>query len=319
MVIIKDLFRRVEPKKGLLAVETASFLYNALTTLLTLLLYPRMLHPNNMLLERALIVAGTFLLIGVYRRYPSRITLFLRVAGQLSLLAYWYPDTFEFNRLFNNLDPLFAYADEFLFGCQPSLVLSKLFPSLWVSEAFNFGYFCYYPLIFLVVVYYFFFKNEHFEKISFVLIASFFVYYLIYIAIPVAGPQFYFRAVGVDKIHAGVFPFIGDYFNENNFLVTGMKFDGGFFYKLVEASQEVGERPTAAFPSSHVGVSTIIMLMAWRANRRMTYGLLPIYLLLCGATVYIQAHYLIDSIMGFVSGIGIYILTSWVYRRWFTK
>ena len=47
--------------------------------------------------------------------------------------------------------------------------------------------------------------------------------------------------------------------------------------------------------------------------------LFPFYLLLCGATVYIQAHYLIDSIVGFVSAFGIYILATWMFKRWFAQ
>lgn len=38
------------------------------------------------------------------------------------------------------------------------------------------------------------------------------------------------------------------------------------------------------------------MIMAWRASKKLFACLMPFYLLLCGATVYIQAHYLIDAI-----------------------
>ena len=89
------------------------------------------------------------------------------------------------------------------------------------------------------------------------------------------------------------------------------------FYQLVEASQEVGERPTAAFPSSHVGISTIVMIMAWRVNKKLAYVLAPFYILLCCATVYIQAHYLIDAIVGFVSAFFVYQLATLMYKRWF--
>jgi membrane-associated phospholipid phosphatase len=88
---------------------------------------------------------------------------------------------------------------------------------------------------------------------------------------------------------------------------------------MVESSQQVGERPTAAFPSSHVGMSTVLMIMAWRGSKRLFACLFPFYLLLCGATVYIQAHYLIDSIVGFVSAFGIYILATWMFKRWFAQ
>jgi membrane-associated phospholipid phosphatase len=244
---------------------------------------------------------------------------FVRMGVQMSFLAYWYPDTFEFNRLFPNLDHVFAQLEQTLFGCQPSVEFSESVPSMWFSEPFNLGYFSYYPLILIVTLYYFLYRFEWFEKICFVLVTSFFIYYLFYIIVPVAGPQFYFPAIGMDNVMAQHFPAIGDYFNHNDILLPGPGYDHGFFYSLVEASQEVGERPTAAFPSSHVGISTIVMIMAWRANRRLSLVLLPFYLLLCGATVYIQAHYLIDAIAGFLSALVIYQLSTYLYKRWFVS
>ena len=134
-----------------------------------------------------------------------------------------------------------------------------------------------------------------------------------------AGPQYYLPAIGMDHVMAENFLSIGDYFNHNDVLLPGPGFEQGLFFELVEASQEVGERPTAAFPSSHVGISTILMIMAWRVNRKLCYGLMPFYALLCCATVYIQAHYLIDVFAGWISAIGIYVLSTWMYKRWFAS
>ena len=267
-----DWFKRVESSKGLFAVERISLVYNAITTILIVLLYSRMDHPGMMLLERAGIVAITFGLIYLYQKYPCRLSAFVRMVVQMSFLAYWYPDTFEFNRLFPNLDCFFASAEQWLFNCQPSVEFSKLCPDIWFSEPFNMGYFAYYPLIAIVAIYYFVFKFEWFEKASFVIVTSFFLYYLIYIFVPVAGPQFYFPAIGMDNVEACNFLSIGDYFNHNAILLPGPNFEQGLFFDLVEASQEVGERPTAAFPSSHVGISTILMIMAWRVNKKLCYG-----------------------------------------------
>ena len=314
-----DWFKRVESSKGLFAVERISLIYNAITTILIVLLYSRMDHPGMMLLERAGIVAITFGLIYLYQKYPCRLSAFVRMVVQMSFLAYWYPDTFEFNRLFPNLDCFFASAEQWLFNCQPSVEFSKLCPDIWFSEPFNMGYFAYYPLIAIVAIYYFVFKFEWFEKASFVIVTSFFLYYLIYIFVPVAGPQFYFPAIGMDNVEACNFLSIGDYFNHNAILLPGPNFEQGLFFDLVEASQEVGERPTAAFPSSHVGISTILMIMAWRVNKKMCYGLTPFYVLLCCATVYIQAHYLIDVFAGLISAVAIYILSTWMYKRWFAS
>ena len=314
-----DWFKRVESSKGLFAVERISLIYNAITTILIVLLYSRMDHPGMMLLERAGIVAITFGLIYLYQKYPCRLSAFVRMVVQMSFLAYWYPDTFEFNRLFPNLDCFFASAEQWLFNCQPSVEFSKLCPDIWFSEPFNMGYFAYYPLIAIVAIYYFVFKFEWFEKASFVIVTSFFLYYLIYIFVPVAGPQFYFPAIGMDNVEACNFLSIGDYFNHNAILLPGPNFEQGLFFELVEASQEVGERPTAAFPSSHVGISTILMIMAWRVNKKLCYGLIPFYVLLCCATVYIQAHYLIDVFAGWMSAVAIYILSTWMYKKWFAS
>ena len=48
-----NLFKRVDSVKGLFAVESISLIYNALTTIMVLILFPRMDHPVIMLLERA--------------------------------------------------------------------------------------------------------------------------------------------------------------------------------------------------------------------------------------------------------------------------
>ena len=98
------------PSKGQYFVEGASLIYTFLTSIAIIILYHQMDHPGEMLMGRALIVVGTFVFISVYRKYPCKVTAFLRIAFQMSLLTYWYSDTFEFNRLLPNLDHIFAQA-----------------------------------------------------------------------------------------------------------------------------------------------------------------------------------------------------------------
>lgn len=317
MAIKLDLLHRDEAPKGLFAVEKVALIYNLLTSILILYLLQRMNHPVTMLYQRALILGTTLLLIYIYRLFPYKYMAFIRVVFQCALLSYWYPDTFEFNRFLPNLDYLFASTDQALFGGQPALHFCQSLPYTFVSEAFNLGYVSYYPMILAVCLFYFIKKYELFEKISFVIVTSFFVYYLIYIFVPVAGPQFYYPAIGLDNVSKGVFPHIGDYFNYHQELLKGQDFAHGFFNWLVDDTQRIGERPTAAFPSSHVGIATILMIYAWRGSRKLFVWLLPLYLLLCGATVYIQAHYLIDAIAGFISAIIIYYIVSAMFRYWF--
>ena len=89
MALKKLLFERVESGKGLFAVETISLIYGALTTLLILFLFPQMDHPITMIMERIGIVLMTFTLIILYQGMPCRLTAFMRMAIQMSLLAYW--------------------------------------------------------------------------------------------------------------------------------------------------------------------------------------------------------------------------------------
>ena len=142
-----DLFKRVETRKGLFAVEKITLIYNLLTSILILFLFQRMDHPWHMLLDRAMIAAMTFLSMYLYRLAPCKFSAFVRIVIQMSLLSYWYPDTFEFNRFFPNLDHVFAITEQFIFNGQPAIWFCHTFPHLLVSEVFNMGYFFYYLMM----------------------------------------------------------------------------------------------------------------------------------------------------------------------------
>ena len=308
--VIKDYFKiDKNPKKGLMALEWVMLGYMAITIITMLFTYTKLVNPEAMLWGRLRVLVITFALWAVYRMTPCRITKMARIIAQMGLLAWWYPDTYEINRMFPNLDHIFAGWEQDLFGCQPALLFAKALPWAVVSELMSMGYFMYYPMIALVSFYYFFCRYYEAERAAFVMLTSFFIYYLIYIYVPVAGPTFYFDAVGISEITKGIFPALGDYFNTHTNCLPTPGYTDGIFYQLVEDAKNAGERPTAAFPSSHVGVSTICMLLVWHAgNRKMLYVILPFYIFLCLATVYIQAHYLIDAIAGLISAVVIYFV-----------
>lgn len=181
----------------------------------------------------------------------------------------------------------------------------------------NLGYTCYFPLIAVVTIFYFFFRYQQFMRASFIILASFFVYYAIFIILPVVGPQYYYPAVGMEKIAQGVFPNLHDYFLNMREALPTPGDPNGVFYQMVVDAHQAGERPTAAFPSSHVGVSTILMLLAWQTrNRRFFWLLFPFYVLLCLSTVYIYAHYAIDVLAGWISALMLYPLLQFIHGRY---
>ena len=310
-----NFIKREEPQIRFLAVEKLNLLYNLFTTLLIIIFFNRLNDPQAMLLGRFFIAFATFAVIYVYTKFPSMATRLLRVVSQMALLSYWYPDTFEFNRIFPNLDHLFATLEFDLFGCQPALLFDQVCSGLFWREAFNMGYWLYYPMIALVSLYYFFCRPKEAERCTFVIMASFFLYYIVYIFLPVAGPQCYFPVLGEGIAAAGPYPELGDYFNLHPEITIAQEGKGGLFTELVGMAQGAGERPTAAFPSSHIGVTTILVMLAYRAKKWLFAVMFPVYVLLCCATVYIKAHYLVDAIAGLVTGVLVYYLTTWLYKK----
>ncbi|MBP3829961.1 MAG: phosphatase PAP2 family protein [Bacteroidaceae bacterium] len=296
----------------LLTIEKAAALYCAFTLLLMIILYRRLSDPWAIITMRAEWAAMTAALIGatfaLRGRWVPQMTV-VRTLAQMAWLIRWYPDTYEFNRSASNLDHLFAATEQHLFGCQPALLFSQALPQPFWSEAFNLGYWSYYPMIAALTLAALW-RGWHgqggidlrpFQRVGTTILASFFLYYAIYIFLPVAGPQFYFQAVGLDAISSGHFPALGTYFSSHTEMLPAPGWSDGFFHQLVAQAQEAGERPTAAFPSSHIGISTIVLLLSRRFAPRLTPFLLPFWALLCCATVYIQAHYAIDALAGLFS------------------
>ena len=295
------------PTRGLLAVEWVMMAYLLFTMGMMAVLWPHIQQPVPMLVGRAAAVMVVLLGWAVYRWKPCRITHLMRILLQLGLLSWWYPDTYELNKLLPNLDPFFAAADQWLFGCQPALLFSQWMPQHWWSELMHLGYASYYPLMVAVSLFYFFRCYGRFARATFVLLASFFLYYVVFDLVPVTGPQYYYLAAGTEQIAAGVFPDVGQWFVCHTASLPIPGWADGFCYHLVAAAHAAGERPTAAFPSSHVGVTTILVLLAWKSgSRRLLWSILPFYTLMCMATVYIQAHYAVDVLGGWVSGVLFY-------------
>lgn len=309
-VSILDFFRlEKKPHHGLFGIEWVVVGYTILTLLTILFISTKLQHADALIWGRLRVLACTLGLWVVYRLLPCRATRLLRVLVQLLLLGWWYPDTFEINRVFPNLDHLFASAEQSIFGCQPALLFHQTLPWHWFSELMDLGYASYYPLIAMVTLFYFVSRYAEFERASFVILASFFAYYVIFIYLPVTGPQYYYQAVGIGDIAKGIFPNLADYFATHAERMTSPGWNDGLFYHLVEQAHDAGERPTAAFPSSHVGITTILMLLAWHSgSKKLFFIMLPLYLLMCFSTVYILAHYAIDAIAGLVSGVVFYFL-----------
>ena len=300
----------------MLAAEWVGMAYLLFTLIMMACLWSRLVDVSGMLILRGGYIVATLGTWALYRRFPCKWMIFVRILVQMIFLSWWYPDTYELNRALPNLDHLFAGWEQTLFGCQPSLLFSQKVPYGWFSELMCLGYVSYFPLMLITYLYYYHRRYQEFQMSAFVMLSSFFAYYVVFVLVPVTGPQFYYLAVGTEKIAAGIFPNLGDWFLTHSERMAAPGWSDGFFYHLLDITHDAGERPTAAFPSSHVGVTTVVMLLALRTRSKgLIFTILPFYILMCLSTVYIYAHYAIDAIAGLMTGIAIYHALCGIYKK----
>lgn len=280
------------PRLKLLPVETGTFAYIVVTTAYLACFAGRIETPWIHFGVRAAVIAAILFLarISLSGRQPA--VMCVRHFLPFALLSYWYPETYYFNDfIFSNLDPYFEAADQYLFGLQPSMEFSRILPQAWFSELMYFGYFSYYFIFFGTALWCYIRRRELAGKAVFVFVCSFYLYYIVFAILPVMGPQFYF------KPPAGEVP------------------DGYIFCDIMRFFQDAGEKPTGAFPSSHVGITfTVVVFIKQHCRQLMKYAL-PLFVILVLSTVYIKAHYVVDVIGGFVSVALVYPLVNRLYRK----
>lgn len=305
-----------KPKKGLMALEWVIMIYAVITLLIVLFCYTKVDNPNAMVWGRVRIAAVTAGLWAVYRFLPCKMTLFLRVLVQMLLLGWWYKDTYSINILFPNLDHIVASWDQYLFGCQPALLFAERFAQPLLSEFLEISYAAYYPIIIAVCLYYFFNRYKEFQRCCFIITAAFFTFYLIFDLAPVAGPMYYYPAIGMSNVAKGVFPSVGHWFSTHLSMMKPPGWADGLGYQLITGIHG-SERPTGAFPSSHIGITVVCLILAARTrSKALFFSILPFGIGIFFATVYIRAHYAIDAITGLAFGFVLYAVWALVAKRY---
>ncbi|QAR31379.1 phosphatase PAP2 family protein [Ornithobacterium rhinotracheale] len=237
---------------------------------------------REILINRGLFVVLFSFVIWVRRKIPMANFQLISLILAYSLLGRLYTETAWLNAMFlPKQDALISEWEEQLFGLQLAQIFSSRYPSFIFSELMFLGYFSYYLIPFFII---FQLRAQAGKMLKFgnYLILAFIIYYIIFILFPVAGPQFYYP------------------YPQNQIQAQGL------FGHLVKLVQQIGEAPTAAFPSSHVGISVVILLWLRDNYSSIIKYILPFSVLLLLATVYIKAHYAVDVIAGLASGVLIY-------------
>ncbi len=272
-------------------IDILFFSYLLITSILLLFSYNESADYLRLFLIRLIIFTAIILLIYFNYKVKSKVIYLLRNVYPIILSGYFYSETVFYNKLFfNNLDDYFIKLDALIFGFQPSIFFSEYFSSKIFSELMYFGYFSFFPLIIAFTLFFYFKKKKHFIEMVFKLSVSMFLFYFIFGFIPSSGPQFYFQ-------------------HPNNTLPSAFYFD-----KIMQFIQEKAEQPTGAFPSSHVGISFIVLLLAKKRDAFFFYTAIPFVFILILSTVYIKAHYFVDIIGGLLIAPIILYLASFLYK-----
>ena len=242
-------------------------------------------------IARLLMFVAIGMLLYQEHYFPSRGSRLIHFFYPLLFPAYFYGETALLNHVFfsQSIDPILYHWEMLLFGFQPSEWFSGKYNQLWFSELMSFSYLSYYFFFigFFVAAYR---KKEELqrEKIIFYMVQGFILYYVVFILFPSEGPQFYID--GGDVSHQG------------------------FFGGILQTIQHFGEKPTGAFPSSHVGMMMVYAYISFIYFKKIFPLTLLFTLLICRATVYIKAHYVVDVVAGILSAPLVIGLTGWFYR-----
>ena len=267
------------------------FGYVFVTTLFLFFSWNQSTNSLNLLLTRGLISASIFILIFINSKIKNSLVKLIRNTYPIILSGYFYSETVFYNKfIWQNIDQKLINFDLYLFNFQPSLAFSTTFSNKLFSELMYFGYFSFYLLItaFVIIAYYKL-KNES-EILLFKFSAAMLLFYLFFAIVPSAGPQFYLSSPEKDLPVAFIFD------------------------KIMHFIQANAEQPTAAFPSSHVGISIIIILLLRKKAPLFIKIIFPLVILLILSTVYIKAHYAIDVIGGIIFAPIMLYLASILYK-----
>ena len=184
--------------------------------------------------------------------------------------------------------------EAFIFGASPAHTAAGRWPWLPLSELLHGAYLSYYAIIYVPPLYlYLRGDREKFERTVTALMAVFAVCFLFFIVYPVAGPRYLWSPS----------PGIPD----------------GPVRRLALWLLASGSSKGAAFPSSHVAVSTTQTLTARQWNRAGGAILGMLTVLLAAGAVYGGFHYAIDTIAGAVVGVAVVYVLRVVPARWATR
>ena len=228
----------------------------------------------------------------------------------IKFFRYWYP-IILFSINYSDMghlafiivptlqDPIINAFEMKIFGVHPTWWIEKHLFFKPLLETLTLGYMSYYlilPLLGLIL----YFKRKtlfEFEHLVFTVAVTFYFCYLFFIFFPVDGPWRYHPIL--------------DHFT----LPTA----GYILVPLQKKIMKYAMVHSGCFPSSHVAVSTVVLLNAHKFVKKLFPYYLVVVILLFFATFFMRYHYVTDAVVGVIVGFVFFKILSRWYYKWNSK
>jgi len=211
----------------------------------------------------------------------KKLAIFFRHWYPIFLFTFLYEETrYLVHLIFPGFfDSWINYLELAILGNYPTIFLERFsFPIL--NEYFLMAYFSYYFILpILGIALYFRGKLKEFDSLVLASAISFYISYLGFIFFPVEGPR-----CALASLHQ-----------------TPIK--GFIFAPLAQWVVKVAGLHGGCMPSSHVAVTMVVFVFAYKYTRRLFYFLGPLILSLFIGTIWGRFHYISDVIAGILVGI----------------
>jgi hypothetical protein len=270
---------------------TAILVFNVMAVVF----YSRVNGWLNLVIKNSIIALIYIALTWLTGKARSRLVYFLLRAGAVQLL---FVHLFDVARKFQLLlwqhwnDAAILNLEQMIFHFQPTVWLQQ-FVSPALTEWMMFTYVVYVPIYpVLGAIIYFKFGREHLEDYLVTLALTNLLCDLGFILYPVAGPLHWIREQFTVPLQGGWFTAIAEYIRANVHAIGG------------------------TIPSPHCAIATVMWVMAWRYQRRLSYLLAPIIISLYASTVYGRFHYVSDSVIGILTAAFVLSVIPSLARAW---
>jgi len=194
----------------------------------------------------------------------------------------------------NNCDQILIRVDQLIFRIQPSVWMEKfIWTPLTEFLTICYAFFYFYPIPLAVILYLRKSKSFDFRNYATSIILCFYLGFLGYILVPAIGPRYTLQYTQDLK---------GSYVSVN----------------LRSTIDQMESTKSDVFPSLHNAVTLLVLLFAFKYEKKVFFPFLPIALGLFLSTIYLRYHYGIDVICGWILGLICFRLGADLNRWWKT-